>query len=274
MHDIDLYVVAAGYGSRFRENTPKALVSIINEPCLTRTLRYAAARFRNVFVITNVLAGDVWHGYFDALRCSDPDLYRPLVHLPIRSGLGDGHATLHGLLAAERAERICLARELVIMWGDVFLPSMELFDEISSCSYSGVGLLPAVTERNPYVRILVDDQMRCISADFSKHGEQHATGLHDQSVFRFARRPLRDSLSELHRCLWKNDRYITPGGELSLLYSIHQLYNAGTPVLAYETKHATRSFNTVEEVSRIREEMLSSLDSASSTQEVQLRVRH
>jgi hypothetical protein len=97
--------------------------------------------------------------------------------------------------------------------------------------------------------------MQCISADFSKHGESHANGFHDQSVFRFDISRLMKSLSDLHSALWKNDRYITPGGELSLLYSFHYLYNSHDPVYVYETAHPTLSFNTIEEVVDIQRDL-------------------
>jgi hypothetical protein len=255
MDSTDLYIVAAGNGSRLRVGVPKALVPILDEPCLTTTLQLVAHRFRRVFVITNVLMRDAWSAYLRELGSAYPELSRRIVNVPIPSGLGDGHATLHGLLGAERAERAPVSQEVVIMWGDVFLPSGELFDELLSRPCPGAGLVPAIAEQNPYVCLRVNEHMQCVAADFSKYGELHATGLHDQSVFRFERPQLLDCLLELHRCLWKGDRYITPGGELSLLYSFHKLYNTGSAVNVYETAHATLSFNTAEEIQRIQREL-------------------
>lgn len=249
----DLYIVAAGKGSRLNTSLPKPLVSITeNEPCLTTTLQQIGWRFRQVFVVTNVQACNLWHSYYQSLQTYHPELAKVVVDLPISSGLGDGHATLQGLLAAERRDDLNLAQDVVIAWGDVFWPHAELIDELYSVSLPISGLLPAVHEPHPYVALRVDDRMQCLSADFSKYGEKHASGLHDQSVFRFSRSVLKASLVALHDSFWKNDRYITPGGELSLLYSFHHLYNRGTPARVYQTDYPTLSFNTVEEVRAIQ----------------------
>ena len=57
-------------------------------------------------------------------------------------------------------------------------------------------------------------------------------GLHDQSVFEISRITSKASLGAVHNALWKGCRYITPSGELSLLYSFHQLNNSWDPALA------------------------------------------
>lgn len=255
MAPADLYIVAAGNGSRLQAHVPKALVPITDEPCLTTTLQQVGRKFRRVFVVTNVLICDQWQAYYRNLRSLYPELASLVVDLPIRSGLGDGHATLHGLIAAERSGDPELAQEVVIAWGDVFWPQAEIADELLAEKPMGSGLLPAVHEPNPYVTLLTNERMQCLSADFSRHGENHATGLHDQSVFRFTRPALKSSLTALHNSFWKNGRYITPGGELSLLYSFHQLYNSGAPAYVYQTHYPTLSFNTVEEVAAIQRQI-------------------
>lgn len=255
MQDADLYIVAAGNGSRLGGNIPKALIPIVGEPCLTTTLSRVGRLFRKIFVITNVLSKELWNPYFGKLMATHPELRGRIENLAIRSGLGDGHAVLEGLQAAESVGNIALAPEVVVMWGDVFLSDAGLMHEMLNRPCEGAGLLPAVFEEDPYVCLRVNAQMQCMAADFSKHGERHATGLHDQSVFRLSRTPLLEALAELHRCLWKHDRYIAAGGELSLLYTFHHMYNAGRPAYVYETKHSTRSFNTREDVVRIRQEM-------------------
>jgi len=254
MDDTDLYIVAAGHGSRLGGDVPKALVHILDEPCLTSTLRHVVSGFRRIFVITSVLAENAWAPYFRGLDRLSPHLGERLVHLPIEPGVGDGHSALKGLQAAERLHRSSLPDDIVVMWGDVFLPGRQLIWELLSHPCKGAGLLPAIAEQNPYVCLRVNEQMQCISADFSKYGERHAMGLHDQSIFRFVRPRLIESLTELHKSLWKYDRHLAPGGELSLLHCLHRLYNSGTPAHVYETAYATRSFNTEEEVIQIRQE--------------------
>jgi molybdopterin-guanine dinucleotide biosynthesis protein A len=256
----DLYIIAAGNGSRLNATLPKALVPIRDEPCITTTLRQIAPKFDKVFVVTNVLTRLEWERYFRHLQTVYPSIASRTYNLSIQSGLGDGHATLHGLLAAERTCEHAVADDVVIAWGDAFFQHAQIIDELLAQPLRGSGLFPVVHERSPYVSLLVDEQMRCAGVDFSKYGETHAQGLHDQSVFRFVRTRLKASLQELHNGLWKINRYVTPGGELSLLYTVHHLYNTGHPVRAYETRYPTLSFNTVEEILAIQQKIAMELD--------------
>jgi len=260
MNTVDLYIVTAGDGSRMMSDEPKALARIADEPCLTATLHQIAGKFRRVFIVTGVSKRDQWAMYFQELKAVYPELARPVVNLPIKSGLGDGHATLQGIIAAEAREGSSIALEIVVAWGDVFFPNGAIIDELLSNPRKGSGLLPAVNESYPYVSLRVNEEMQCLSAEFSKAGEQDLVGFHDQSVFRFNRQRLRASLCDLHNALWKNGRYITPGGELSLLYTFHQLYNAGDPAYVYETKYPTLSFNTRKEVAAIEQVMRTGLE--------------
>src|SRR3569833_1915839 len=115
----DLYIIAAGRGSRLGGTIPKALVRMLDEPCLTLNLRRIGLKFRRIFVVTNLLAEDHWVLYFESLLESDPNLAKLTVHLPIVSGLGDGHATLEGLTSAERRFGEDLSNEVDIAWVDV-----------------------------------------------------------------------------------------------------------------------------------------------------------
>ena len=251
----DLYIIAAGKGSRMGGSLPKALVPITDEPCLTTTLKQVGSKFNNVFVITNTLIQNDWNYYFDH---SPAMLMRNVINVPIKSGLGDGHAVLSGIMQVDQLEKdgkLECSNDIVVCWGDVFFQHYQIMDELLSRQLDCSAIIPAVMEDDPYVSLLVDGNFACMSADFSKYGEKHPTGFHDQSVFRFNRRMLEDALSSLNRCFWKNGRYITPGGELSLLHTFHYLYNAGIPAFVYETDYPTLSFNTPEEVKTIQEEI-------------------
>jgi len=248
MTKADLYIIAAGKGSRMGGNVPKALVPITNEPNLTTTLKQIGDKFTNVFIVTNANIQDQWVAYFMSL---EDELSKNVKNISIESGLGDGHAVLSAL--NETVDY--MNHEIVIAWGDVFFPHGEIIDELLAQPQNGVGIIPAVMKANPYVTLLSDEKLRIISADFSKYGECHPTGFHDQSVFRFNRYTLRDALRKLHRSLWKNGRYITPGGELSLLYVFHYLHNKGRSATVYETHYPTLSFNTIDEVKQIQQEI-------------------
>lgn len=265
-YDADLYIIAAGKGSRMGGDVPKALVPITDEPNLTTTLKQIGKKFQNVFVVTNQTIQHQWSKYFLQLKDLElPNLY----NIPIHSGLGDGHAVLEALESPEMDD-IGQSADMVVCWGDVFFPHAEIIDEMMqqvemvlpgtlskrrNNFRTGSGMMPVVREDNPYVTILTDAELNVQSADFSKHGESHPTGFHDQSIFRFDRHSLHKALNDLHNAYWKNGRYITQGGELSLLYTFHYFKNNGVPMKAYETIYPTLSFNTVEEVQQIQLEI-------------------
>lgn len=251
----DLYIIAAGKGSRMGGSLPKALLPITDEPCLTTTLKQIGHKFKNVFVVTNVDIQTDWEYYF---ANSLYKLMKNVRNIPITSGLGDGHAVLSAFSKVDEMHltaEVERSNDVVICWGDVFFQHSEIIDELLSRPLKFSGIIPAVMKDDPYVSLLVDSSLACISADFSKYGEKHPTGFHDQSVFRFNMSMLRDALSSLNRCFWKNGRYITPGGELSLLHSFHYLYNIGLPAHVYGTDYPTLSFNTPDEVRIIQEEI-------------------
>lgn len=245
-----LMIVAAGKGSRMGGGLPKALHHIApGEPCITRTISLAAARFKYIFIVTNTMMQDTWELYEKDLRAMFGSAIGDNVRfISIHSGLGDGHAVKNALDLVMGGYYL---DDVTIMWGDVFVKDDGLFRELLSRPLQ-FGIIPACLEQDPYVTLLVDDQMQCMSADFSKYGEKHVNGFHDQSIFRFEPVVLLDALNSLHCALWKNGRYITPGGELSLLHTFHYAYNHRSPFSVYETAHTTWSFNTPEEIERIR----------------------
>lgn len=277
-YDADLYIIAAGKGSRMGGKVPKALVPITDEPNLATTLKQIGSKFKNVFIVTNNSIQLEWDKFF---TLTEPSLLKNVINLPIDSGLGDGHAVLEAL-EHPKMDNVDQCTDIVICWGDVFFQHGEIIDEMmqqnermlpgaisigprrSAKLGSGSGMMPVVREDNPYVTILTNTEMRVLSADFSKYGESHPTGFHDQSIFRFDRHSLHIALNDLHKAYWKNGRYITQGGELSLLYTFHYFKNAGVPMKAYETIYPTLSFNTPEEVQHIQKEINSKWQNQSS----------
>jgi bifunctional N-acetylglucosamine-1-phosphate-uridyltransferase/glucosamine-1-phosphate-acetyltransferase GlmU-like protein len=249
----DLFIIAAGKGSRMGGTLPKALVPINeNEPNITTTLKQTAGKFNHTYVVINELIIDAWEKYIAENTASG--LLDNVSFVGIASGLGDGHAVLSALEATEATP----SDEVVILWGDTFLQHSETIDEMLSKHLSAKsvsGLVPAVMESDPYVTLLVDGALKIASADFSKYGEKHPNGWHDQSIFYFKRAPLFSALLSLNAALWKNGRYITPGGELSMLFAFHYLYNNGEGAAVYETDYPTLSFNTPEEVASIQKEI-------------------
>lgn len=256
----DLYIIAAGKGSRMGGSIPKALVPLAGQPNLTTTLQQIGHKFDNVFVVTNVEVQEPWKKYFKQLKKEFPELAEMVTNIPIYSGRGDGHAVMMGL------GRICamehnleLSDDVVIAWGDVFFPDERIIDELLGFTHINMGIIPVVEEERPYVGLHVERNGTVTHATFSKHGENTAGGSHDQSVFRFKRIPLLQSLHVMDAVLDKDGKYITPGNEMSLLHVFHYVANttqgSRPEIVAYDTKYPTLSFNTVEEVAAIQQEI-------------------
>lgn len=257
----DLFIIAAGNGSRMGGTVPKALVPLADgEPNLTTMLRQVKGKVDDIYVVTNELIQDQWDTYFEELG-EDSDLAEYVINVPIKSGRGDGHAVMTALDKADST-----ADDVIIIWGDVFIPDARLIDELLEQRIhpkhpTAWGIVPVVHEKNPYVTIKVNDRGAITRAEFSKFGETNEEGYHDQSIFRFDQSILKGTLQELHAFIDKGGKYITANGEMSLLHIFHSVYNtsgtASPELLTYETDYPTLSFNTIEEVAAIQQEIKS-----------------
>lgn len=245
-----LFIIAAGKGSRMGNTTmPKAFSDVGGKSNIQNTLEKAYGKFSKAYIVANSALRDVWTAID---RNLDVEIEHELIF--IESGLGDGHAVLAALKQCSTIQDVFLDPFVAIVWGDVYIPDENIFTElIKNNSNIVYGKIPVVKEENPYVTILTDESLTVTGADFRKMGEGHATGFHDQSVFLFNSYSLSSSLQRLHNALWKSGRYISPNGELSLLYVFHELYNSEkSGPIAYETDYPTMGFNTPEELELIR----------------------
>jgi bifunctional N-acetylglucosamine-1-phosphate-uridyltransferase/glucosamine-1-phosphate-acetyltransferase GlmU-like protein len=252
----DLYIIAAGKGSRMGGSIPKALVPITDKPNLTTTLQQIGYKFRKVFIVTNEQIHDQWSSYLLELAANYPMLYANVQHVPISSGRGDGHAVLEALTQTFGQNT---SSDIVIAWGDVFFPQGEIIDVLlrPQLDWNTWGVIPVVKEVRPYVTVCVDEASNVTHADFAKLGETNEIGYHDQSVFRFDRDRLNNALSTMHHVLDKNGKYITGNHEMSLLHVFHYAANTNkrSGIVFQQTQYPTLSFNTVEEVAKIQKEI-------------------
>jgi bifunctional N-acetylglucosamine-1-phosphate-uridyltransferase/glucosamine-1-phosphate-acetyltransferase GlmU-like protein len=240
---MELIVIAAGNGKRMGDiSVPKVLYPVNGVPNLKRILDQAidSKIIHHVFIVVKDTASDDFEKYLT----ENPFKISTTI-VPINSGLGDGHAIMSAL------ENINTdLEEAIVMWGDTYIEYSSTFKELIRYKCSSV-TLPVVKEDNPYVTILTDESMKVISADFSKLGEKHLRGLHDQSVFMINKAIVLRTLRLMHNVLWKNGRYITESKELNFLHIFHYLWNINEPAICYITEYPTKSFNSIEEVKQI-----------------------
>lgn len=261
----DLMIVAAGMGSRMNSSLPKALTPINDDGVLnienTILQLSKSQHINNIFVVTNKNAYKIWAPFFSEVF---NDVHNPLKYsrnirnVPIDSGRGDGHAVLQALQAL-RDGNVTISENIIICWGDAVFTGpqiiKEMVDELEVRQLQNIadfhGIVPFVQKKNPYVHLNGPDGI-IAGAYFSKLGETFHVGNHDQSIFFFNSEFLYSCLSAIHAAFNRENEYITPNHELSLLYTFHYLKNIGKPVSMYETKYPTYGFNTPEELAAVK----------------------
>ena len=242
---MELIIIAAGNGKRMGNiSVPKVLYPVNGTPNLKRILDAAieSAVFDRVYVV-------VKEGQYDAFEqyLLDNPFKISTVIVPINSGFGDGHALAESLYKINWE-----SKHAVVVWGDVYIEHSMVFNElVNYVNKCDTVVVPVCKEQNPYVTILADNDMNITGADFSKLGEKHFEGLHDQSVFLINKDATSTALEAMHRVLWKNGRYISESKELNFLHVMHYLHNYAEPALCYITEYPTKSFNSIDEVKQI-----------------------
>ena len=246
-----LYIIAAGLGTRMGSiSVPKALLPTRdNKPNVLNSIELAIPYYDKIFVIGNELVHKVW----DEFESSLPIEFGGKVKVKtIKSGLGDGHAVLSALTDFDDDTN---PEYVSILWGDAYIPDEGIFKEITNydCEYGHAsGVIPVMFEDNPYVTIMMNNAMDVVGADFSKRGEKHAKGMHDQSLFKFKKSVLISALKQMHYAYWKNGRYVTDSGELTFLYVLHYLFNSSQEATCYPTEYPVHGYNTKDEFDAIK----------------------
>lgn len=264
----DLMIVAAGNGTRMGDVTlPKILTKINGYPNLWNTLdkwRTVPGRGKTYIVVNNrnghLIEASI-EAYFNQLedKLVNSDFIKTerdqIKITTIESGRGDGHAVMVA------AHPLPLSKFFFVVWGDAYFTSWNIFsdciDEFRRNDEKGyIMYIPVVNEKNPYVTFIVDDKMECVAADFSKRGENHPSGFHDQCVFFCNRARICELLNVMHNAYFKNGRYVTDSGELTFLYLVHFLHNLHNPAKALVTDSPVLSYNTMGEVKEIEKSLL------------------
>ena len=242
---MELIIIAAGNGKRMGNiSIPKVLYPVNGVPNLQRILN--AADDAGVFdSVQLVIKESAQNDFVDYLHKHPPKIEVELVS--INSGYGDGHALMEALTQIQFTNN-----KAIVVWGDVYIENGMIFKELVSYEDQCYNVIvPVCKEDSPYVTILADQNMNITGADFSKLGEKHFEGLHDQSVFMINKNATLETLETMHNVLWKNGRYISESKELNFLHAMHYLYNFDEPATCYITEYPTKSFNTIDEVKQI-----------------------
>lgn len=264
--DYDLIIIAAGNGSRIKDysDLPKALVPLMGQPNLFFTLEAAYGKVDNIYVISNRSNYETFREYIDKfyetfkVMIEERNQETSIHLIAIDSGKGDGHAVRNAIqeISAQHGE-FKLADKFFVMWGDAYLFDSSIFDtciEYDKAYDVKPMLVPVVFEKNPYVSFLLDSTMKCVSVDFSKYGEHHPSGYHDQSIFLCCKTCVENSLDILEAMFNKNGRYVSETGENTFLYLIHYFHNIEFSAQAIILDNpVTMGFNSGDELKAIVE---------------------
>lgn len=235
----NLIIIAAGNGKRMGDiAVPKALYEINGYPNLYNTIVKCDGLFDTIYLVIKSTAFKQFDEFCEKHKFN-------CILIPIDSGLGDGHALMSALDSIVEDESI-------VLWGDAYLQNNEIVKELLEIEYEDSSMIfPVNIEKNPYVTIITDENMNAIAADFSKLGENHKEGLHDQSIFKIKNGIILKTLINMHNVLWKNGRYISESKELNLLHALHLLSCGDYPAKAYISDYSVGCFNTCEEALNI-----------------------
>jgi len=225
------FIICAGRQSRFKSETPKALVNVNGKTLLQINNEALSAYCDKVYVVCSVEN----QSYFN---CKNK--------IVIKSGKGSGDAVWQAL----ETLNIQPKDSGFIMWGDS-LQSASIFSYLKE-NYKGQAMIPCVYEENPYVQIKKKDN-NSVLVKFSKFGEPITAGFHDLSVFYCELHQLITKLREFSNKI-KNAKgnYIHKhGNEMEFL----DVFNE-TDIKAeiFELKHYQDfSFNTIEQLDKLLE---------------------
>ena len=221
-------IIAAGNQSRFKMETPKALVKIGEHSLLDDNIRKMKTVCDEVFVVCSTTNSH----YFDG--------YNTIV---IESGMGCGDAVYK---AIKSFSNLSSDDYLFVQWGDSTVDE-ELYREMILV-YAGSMVIPCRVKAKPYVR-LVRNSTGGAEVLFSKYGEKVSRGFHDLSVFYVNAQSLLRSSQEFVDKFFNGVSYEhRHGNEFQFL---DLLNDTDTKCMVYSTIYNGFSFNTVEEMMKL-----------------------
>lgn len=227
------FVICAGNQSRFKTDTPKALMQIKDKTILDINVENMTKFCDKVFVVCSQLN----YSWFDSSKYNI---------ITISSGNGCGDAVMQAI--EDKLNIVRPGDKCFIQWGDS-IQEENTFNYLVN-SYSGRGLsIPVEYVYNPYV-CLVQSELNRVRVFFSKYNEVNCdAGYHDMSLFY-------GDISDIYTAC--KSFYFTytygygyehrHGNEFTFLDLLNEGFLNGQIVVTH-TKHYC--FNTVEEFNQI-----------------------
>lgn len=226
-------IVCAGKQTRFKSQTPKALIKLKDECLLDINIKVMSKLCDEIYVVVSHENKDYFNNYKT---------------IEIESGFGCGDAVMKALqsLDIKNDDYACIA------WGDTLLTDtiIDSLIEPISLGYNSIPciFIPCTYEEHPYVLL---DNGRVY---FSKYGEETYSGFHDLSTFYGNAMLLRNYLEVLSRIYMVDGKYVNKhGNEMNFLDVFNDtcLDYCIIDVKGYKDK----SFNTLEDLSKLEERM-------------------
>ncbi len=224
-------IICAGNQSRFRSQTPKALVTINGQTLLEWNTNAMKSECDEIFV---VCSNQNQH-YFD---CENK--------ISFESGKGSGDAVWQALeLLNIKKGDFCY-----VLWGDTLISSELCKNTKHALRCDGV--IPCVREDNPYVQVIPRENGG-VWAKFSKFDEKTTAGYHDLSLFYFDADVLLKRLREFReKILDENGNYNHKHGNEMEFLDVFNETDIKPDILEIKN-YKSFSFNTIEQLNELLE---------------------
>lgn len=225
------FIICAGRQSRFKSETPKALVNINGKTLLQINQDAISGFCDKIFVVCSVEN----EAFFN---CKNK--------IVIESGKGSGDAVWQAL----ETIKINSGDTGFIIWGDS-LQSSKVASFLKK-NYKGKTIIPCVYEKSPYVQIKQKSK-DSVMINFSKFGDSITAGYHDLSIFYCDLSELILKLREFgNRIKDAKGNYIHKHGNEMEFLDVFNETDIKVELLEFK-QHKDFSFNTVEQLNQLIE---------------------
>lgn len=187
----DVLIVAAGKGTRFESEVPKALQMVLGQENLRRNVDILR-RNKMIGKIYCVIRKDERHFYVG---------YDDVEFIDVSVSRGSGHAVMYSMFRIDTVkDKEILSKRFIILWGDAIISSDEYVYELLYRPFgNGMMYIPCQLENYPYVCFDVDSDLVVKGFKHSKYCDDMPDfGWHDMSTFICDKQMLKSSLVSLN----------------------------------------------------------------------------